>query len=335
VELGDLARRLADFADAHAEAPARVDNVRGFSHSHGGLTYGFDWVEGARAIRRRFVIRLAPVGVRRSGNTDVLRQAPLLKTLAAHGFPVPRVCFSGSDARWFGTDYVVFEHCPGRAFVVWDPDPSFPRTPEAVAPLWHHAVELLARVHTFDWSAHLGDWEAPTPIEREVERWDPILTQAAEPAWVALGERVRERLVASPPPASPMGLLHGDCQPSNILFREDGSVSALLDWELSSIGSQYYDLGWLVMIGDRDSWHPDWAPITPLEPGDLVARYRQLTGRACDGIAWYRALANYKMAVVTGLYVKLHRSGRRLDPAWEKFGRALPRLFAGAERLLA
>ncbi len=335
MDLPQLEMRLQAFAERELGRTVSVEGVHGFSGSHGGLTYGFRWkVPGASA--ERFVIRLAPTGVRRSGNTDVLRQVPLLTTLREHGFPVPPICFYGGEEDGaFGTDYVVFRHVPGRAFVVWHPDVSFSRAPDAVAPLWEHAVDLLARVHAFDWEPHLGTWEAVTPIESEVERWDPILAQAAEPEWQRHGERVRERLTALAPPASPIGLLHGDCQPSNVLFLEDGRVSALLDWELSSIGSQYYDLGWLAMIGDRKSWHEAWQPVTPLEPEALIERYRDRTGRDCAGIAWYRALANYKMAVVTGLYVKLHRTGRRTDPAWEQFGRAVPHLFAGAERLLA
>jgi len=333
MEPSELETRLQHFVRDHGGAGASAANLRGFPESHGGLTYGFDWKEAGRPDES-FVIRLAPKGVRRSGNTDVYRQAKLLCVLAEHDFPVAPVRFAGRDDTWFDTDYVIFAFMPGRAFLAWDPHPSFSREPESVAAKWRAAVALVARVHAFDWEAYLGDWETPTPIENEVERWDSILSQAAEPEWTRHGTEVRAGLLASAPPASPQGLLHGDCQPGNILFRENGEVSALLDWELSSIGSQYYDLGWLVMIGDRSSWDPRWRPVNSLEPEDLIDYYRQLTGRSCQGISWYRALANYKMAVVTGLFVKLHRSGRRIDPEWEKFGYAAPSLFRRAIELL-
>jgi aminoglycoside phosphotransferase (APT) family kinase protein len=42
---------------------------------------------------------------------------------------------------------------------------------------------------------------------------------------------------------SPLGLVHGDRQPGNILYAETGQVVALLDWELSGIGAQCYDRG--------------------------------------------------------------------------------------------
>ena len=280
------------------------------------------------------VIRLSPVGVRRSGNTDVLRQVPLLETLRALGLPVPRIRFHGADDAFFPTAYVLFERLPGRAFIVWEPDASFDLAPPRVAGIWRHATALLARVHDVDWQRHLGDWELPQPIEREVARWDGILEKAAEPAWIALGSEVRALLLRHPPPPSPIGLMHGDCQPGNILFDDAGAVVALLDWELSGIGAQYYDLGWQIMIGDRASWHPDWCPRNPLSPEQMIDDYRARTGRDCAGLNWYRALAGYRMAVVTGLYTRLHREGRRPDPAWENMAKGVPALYGRAKALL-
>ncbi len=333
MEPAELRERLQRFCEHHYGPDARVEDLEGFSGSHGGLTFGFACRrEGGE--REEMVIRMAPRGVRRSGNTDVARQAPLLRELRRHGFPVPAVCFAGQDDEWFDTAYILFERLPGRAFIVWDPDPAFDRRPERVAPLWYHALELLARVHAFDWKRHLPDWEAPTPIEGEVARWDPVLAKAAEDEWIRHGERVRALLLETGPLPSPVGLLHGDCQPGNILFGEDGRVEGLLDWELSAIGAQDYDLGWLMMIGDRESFHPSWCPVNPLSPEEMIAAYEDAAGRRLAGIDWYRALAGYKMGVVTGLYTRLHREGHRPDPAWERFALGVPFLFGRAESLL-
>lgn len=335
MELAELEARLTAFAHVHYRLGAGIRGLGGFSGSHGGLTFGFEiWDEASDTRLDALVIRLAPVGVRRSGNTDVLRQVPLLRTLRAHGFPVAPIRHFGADDEFFPTAYVIFERLAGRAFIVWEPDAAFDLAPAPTAKRWRQAVGLLARVHDFDWRTHLPDWEAPSPIEREVARWDPILAKAAEPAWVALGEEVRALLLAKPPPPSPIGLMHGDCQPGNILFDARDEVVALLDWELSGVGAQHFDLGWLVMIGDRASWHPDWAPHNPLTPEEMIEEYTRLTGRDVGGLAWYRALAGYRMAVVTGLFTRLHREGKREDPAWEKMALGLPAMYGRARELL-
>lgn len=335
MDLAELATRLSAFARSHYGERSEVRALHGFSGSHGGLTFGFEvWDTASNTRLEALVIRLAPVGVRRSGNTDVLRQVPLLRTLRAHGLPVAPIRHFGADDEFFPTAYVMFERLPGRAFIVWEPDASFDLSPAPTAQRWRQAVALLARVHRFDWQRHLPDWETPSPIEREVARWDPILAKAAEPTWVALGEEVRTLLLAKTPPPSPVGLMHGDCQPGNILFDARDQAVALLDWELSGVGAQLFDLGWLVMIGDRASWHPDWAPHNPLTPEEMIDEYASLTGRDCSGLPWYRALAGYRMAVVTGLFTRLHREGKREDPAWEKMALALPAMYGRARELL-
>ncbi|HMM74255.1 MAG TPA: phosphotransferase family protein [Gammaproteobacteria bacterium] len=335
MELDELRARLTHFAAAHYGPHQVVRQLGGFAGSHGGLTFGFEiWNEATETRTAALVIRLSPPGVRRAANTDVLRQVPLLQTLAAHGYPVPPIRHHGADDEFFPTAYVIFEKMPGHTFIVWEPDASFDASAAAVGALWRRAIGLLARVHQFDWQRHLPQWEKPLAMEREVQRWDPVLEKAAEPAWKALGEGVRARLLATPPPPSPIGLMHGDCQPGNILYDAQGEVVALLDWELSGIGPQYYDLGWLIMIGDRANWHPDWYAHNPLAPDDMIAEYRRLTGRDCAGLAWYRALAGYKMAVITGLYVRLHREGKRPDEAWEKMALALPAMYGHCRELL-
>lgn len=335
MELDELRPGLARLAAARYGPSSCVRKLGGFSGSHGGLTFGFEvWDEAEQRMLDALVIRLSPVGVRRSGNTDVLRQVPLLRTLKAHGFPVPTIKFSGADDEFFPTAYVIFERLPGRAFIVWEPDASFDLRTDAVAGLWRQAIGAMARVHQFDWQRHLPDWEKPSPIQAEVARWDPILSKAAEPAWVKLGEEVRQLLVEAGPPPSPVGLMHGDCQPGNILFDKDGKLVALLDWELSAVGAQLYDLGWLLMIGDRASWHPSWCPTNPLSPEEMIAEYAALTGRSCEGIAWYRALAGYRMAVVTGLFTRLHREGKRPDAAWERMALGLPAMYGRTRELL-
>ena len=72
--------------------------------------------EGGQAKNESLVMRMPPKGVRQSGNTDVLRQVPLLHALKRHGVPVPTVRWSGDDLRWFEVPYLMVERLPGRTF---------------------------------------------------------------------------------------------------------------------------------------------------------------------------------------------------------------------------
>jgi len=330
MKLEELASPLQRFVQAHYGAQAEVKGLQVMEAGHAGLTFGF--AVAARSDARvlvRLVLKLSPPGVRRSGNTDVFRQAPLLRALHTAGLPVPDVPWAGADERWFGTPFVMMERLPGLPFFVWQPDPRFDLSPDLVRMLWQQCIDALVQLHRFDWQRHLPDWEKPTPLRDEITRWDGILAKAPEPAWLVAGQQVRELLLAHMPKDSPPGLVHGDYQPGNVLY-EAGRMSGIIDWELASIGSPLLDLGWVMMLADSQSWHSDWKPLCPLTPQAIAAHY----GAAGPELPWWQALAGYRLGAISCLNVHLHRSGRRPDATWERFALAIPRMFARAAALL-
>ena len=123
--------------------------------------------------------------------------------------------------------------------------------------------------------------------------------------------------------------MHGDYQPGNVLY-ESGRLTGIIDWELASIGSPLLDVGWLMMLADPLSWQPDWRPLCPLTPQAIAVRY----GTEPQAMAWWQALAGYRLGAIACLNVHLHRSGRRPDAVWERFALALPVMFARAATLL-
>lgn len=326
IAIDALRERLRAFVAGRFPAGSRLGGLDVMEDGHAGLTFGFtvDIADGGGEASQAFVIKLAPPGVRRSGNTDVYRQAPLLEALHGVGLPVPPIRFAAADETEFGVPYIVMPRLPGRTFVVWAPHESFPAA--QVPGLWRQTATALAAVHAVDWRRHLPDWEQPRPLAGELGRWDRILRQAPEPAWIALGERLGAALGDSLPGEGPLGVVHGDYQPGNVLFH-DGELVAILDWELSSIGDQRIDLGWLSMMSDARSWADDWQPVAPVPPPDLMALYAAERGVPADDTSWFHAFANYRLGSIGCLNVKLHRKGQRTDPIWERFAGSVPALF--------
>ena len=326
----DVAEPLARFVRAHYGASAAVEGLAPMEAGHAGLTFGFRVVErGTARERARLVLKLSPPGVRRAGNTDVYRQAPLLRALHGVGLPVPDVPWAGDDDSWFGTPFVMMEWLDGMPFFVWQPDARFDRSPGAVTPLWLQCVDALGPLHRFDWQRHLPQWERPIALGDEITRWDRILAKSPEAAWIGAGRRVRELLLDDPPPDPAPTLVHGDFQPGNMLYA-DGRLTGIIDWELASIGAPLLDVGWLMMLADGTGWPPEWRPLCPLSPAAIALRY----GAEPDAMAWWQALAGYRLGAIGCLNVHLHRSGRRSDPVWERFALAIPMMFARAAALL-
>jgi aminoglycoside phosphotransferase (APT) family kinase protein len=327
-ELSDsLAARLRRLIESECGAGSDVANLGTMEDGHAGLTFGFDVLGIGGQLHGSYVLKLAPVGVTRRGNTDVYRQAPLLRALSAAGMPVPAVPWASPDEAALGTPYIVMERLPGRVFLVWEPHSSFPRDADQLRQIWLQAARMLARLHRVDWQSVLPDWEKPRPLRAELDFWTPLLRHAPDPQWLAVGTKLRSLLAADIPDGQPIGVVHGDFQPGNILY-VDGRAETLIDWELASIGSQGLDLGWLLMMSDGEAWDWGWRPVAPVSRDDLVNAYREAGGTALFDIDWYQALAHFRGCAIACLNVKLHRSGRRKDDLWERFATSVPTLFA-------
>ena len=123
---------------------------------HAGLSFGFT-VSDATGIIDRLVMRMPPKGVRRAGNTDVLRQVPLIQALGAAGVPVAEVVWWDDDEQWFEVPYFMVRFLHGNTYAVRAPGPEF----AAVTPadIFRSAVEALASVHRVDHTIVLPDWE--------------------------------------------------------------------------------------------------------------------------------------------------------------------------------
>lgn len=324
---------LTRWARAHVPGAVDVVDVAPMP-GHSGLSFGCTVRGASREVLTRLVVRLAPPGVRRQGNTDVLRQVPLLQALEKAGLPVAPLVWSTDDPDWFGTDALVQQRVAARHLPMHDPETGLGRVPDTSAYL-RQAVDVLAAVHRLDWRRDLAGWEEPRPIEAEVAFWRRLLPKQPDPQWSELGERLANRLLATDPGDHGTGLFHGDYQTHNILYDDAGRLAAVVDWEIAGIGPTGLDVGWLAMMVDQSCWHPERARVALVseDPQQLRAWYEQASGRPLPAFDWYQALACYRYGAITGFNLHLHRSGRRVDPANELTGPAAAALFEAGLRL--
>ena len=109
----------------------------------------------------------------------------------------------------------------------------------------------------------------------------------------------------------------------------------MIDWELCGIGATLNDVGWTVTFNDPSAWATDGG-VTGFfsSPDALIAMYEEAYGARVPDVDWFRALAAYKFAIITGFNLGLHRRGKREDATWEVTGLSLPTLLGRALELL-
>jgi aminoglycoside phosphotransferase (APT) family kinase protein len=301
-----------------------------------GLSFGFDVTGAEGQTLSELVIRLSPTGVRRSGNTDVLRQVPLLHALRKAGLPIAELVWSSPDQDCFGTDAIIQVRLAARPLHMFDPNAGVDVAPAGVGPYLRQAVDVLAAIHRLDWQRLLRDWDSPRPVSDELAFWGRLLEKSPDSAWIDAGRLLAEDLAAHDPVEHRTGLFHGDFQTNNVLYRDDGALRAVIDWELAGIGPTGLDLGWLSVMTDPWCWHSSHQQRMRVvaKPADLLSWYQDAARVDVSGFGWYRALACYRFGCIVAFNVLLHRTGRRLDPLYETLASSVDVLFTRGRELL-
>jgi aminoglycoside phosphotransferase (APT) family kinase protein len=198
-------------------------------------------------------------------------------------------------------------------------------------------IALLSRV---DWRARgLSDLGRPDGFhERQVDRWTAFLNRIKGRELPGFDEAAAWLRAHKPIDFIP-GIMHGDYQFANVMFRHGGParLAALLDWEMGTVGDPKLDLAWVVQSWPEDTSGGDgsvggYVDLTGMPSrAELLSHYAAVSGRQVDDIDYYCVLARWKLAVV--LEQTYQKSGDRTKAA--AFGPLVLQLMASAAELAA
>lgn len=331
MQLDELKQRLIPFCRAkYDDATVAVRDVFKMP-GHAGFAFGF--TVNSQGATDKWFLRLPPPNVKLQGTADVLRQVAALDVLPDS---VPHCCvkWSDDDPRWFGRPYFVVPQLDGDV-VRMEPDAWVPKLDESVRmDMARQAINALVRIHKVDWreASYLGQ---PVAFAEDVTRWDRFVAKAADPSRLALVPEVQQLLLEKIPEQAPVGIFHGDFQWSNLFYSASGELLAVIDWELVGVGATLNDVGWIATFSDPQAWADNRNTNMIMPQADvLVDMYVEAYGSDLPDLSWYRALAAYKFAIITGFNLMLHRRGKRHDPLWEITKESIEPLLQRAHSLL-
>ncbi|WP_425826471.1 phosphotransferase family protein [Streptomyces fractus] len=299
---------------------ADVGELRTLPGGHSGLTYS------VAAGDARYVVKAVPPGQRPVGRNDVLRQARVLGALAGSDVPVPGVvALDDVQPAWFAMEFA-----SGEAVEPVLDEPEVPAATAGARML--EIARVLRRLHATD--IRTPGLDAPEPLDAagELERWSR--TMRAVPAELRPGgEELLSRLAEDVPADVPPRLLHGDFRLGNVLCVGE-QATAVVDWEIWSVGDPRIDLGWFLLFADHHNF-PQLGRAVPGLPSeaDLLAAY--LDGEpALPAMDWFRALGRMKMAAIMGHNLRRHREGKHHDPDQERLPPTIAAMIRTARDIL-
>jgi aminoglycoside phosphotransferase (APT) family kinase protein len=311
-----------------AKLPIQAELIAG---GRSNLTYRIDDSAG-----HSYALRRPPLGHVLPTAHDMAREYRVITALGPTPVPVPRSLALCQDDSVNGAPFYLMDYVDGLIIRDEETCRRLMDTATRERAGWS-LVETLASIHDVDIDAvGLGDFgRREGYIERQLRRWitqyrgsvatvlecpaEPVAGGAADaegasPTEVTdraattspgdIVEEVHDRLADAIMPEGPATIVHGDFRLDNTVLAPDGSVRAVLDWEISTLGDPLADLGLLMVYWAEPGEEASLTGVSPtVLPGfpsrsALVSRYESLTGRDVSGLAYYVAFGYWKLACI-------------------------------------
>ena len=308
--LGELRAPLVAWLADRLSADAEISEAKrpSVGQSNDTVLFTATWTHARQRRRERLVLRRQATANQIFREPDVIREARVLQGLASGSrVPVPDVRWCEADPAVLGAPFFVMAEVSGRVpagrpsihTVGWLPT----LTTRERERLWTSALETVVAVHDVDWQrSHaflLGDDRDGDTLDAHVDRlaewyaWSSADREfpVTDAALAYLVDHRSEIRTGSP------ALVWGDARVGNMIFGDEHTVVAAIDWEVASIGPPAIDVAhWLFF--DDFATHAAGIDSLPGWPdrATTVARYESLSGRALDDLEFFELMEEFFMA---------------------------------------
>lgn len=212
-----------------------------FGNGQSNPTYKLEAKGGVYVLRRK------PSGQLLKSAHAVDREYRVITALRDSPVPVARTYHLCEDVAIIGSMFYIMEYVDGR--VLWNP--ALPEIDKSQRRAYYDAMtDTLVRLHSLDIDKHgLSDYGRPQGyIERQINLWTRQYRGSETETLNDMEYLIENLPTICPPEEGRISLVHGDYRLDNMMFHPElPSVSALVDWELSTLGHPFTDLAYQCM----------------------------------------------------------------------------------------
>jgi aminoglycoside phosphotransferase (APT) family kinase protein len=292
---------LEAWLEANVEGFAGPLTLAKFPSGQSNPTYKVSAASGDYVLRRK------PFGQLLPSAHAVDREYRLLSAVSPLGFPVPQPLALCGDPEVIGAIFYVMELAKGRPYA----DGSLPDfDPATRRHMYEQMIDTLAELHNIDpLAADLADFGKPgNYFERQVMRWTRQYRDS-ETDYLPEMERLIAFLPETLPEQSRSSIVHGDYRIDNVVYDGDGTLTAVLDWELATLGDPLADFSYLAMQwmmpadGGAGLAGLDLPALGIPTLDEIVKRYAERSGvPVAEKLDWYFAYNLFRLAgIVQGI----------------------------------
>lgn len=295
--------------------------VEQYTHGFSNLTYLL------KIENKEYVLRKPPIGAIKRGH-DMGREFKVQSALANTFMKVPKMyAYSKNEPPFYLMEKVEgiilnFNEAKKRKLLV--------KEYQTIANSW---IDTLVELHNVDYKAiGLTDLGRPDGyVERQVLNWEKQYIKVKTDTYPE-SEIVIQWMRENQPKDYDHCLIHNDYKYDNIVFKDDSwqEVSAVLDWEMATLGDPLMDLGTSLGYWTISSDHEfvkQGIPSPTIFEGnpkrsEIAKIYAEKSGRNLDNLIFYYVFGLFKIAVIAQQIYYRYQKGWTTDPRFANLNKA-------------
>ena len=299
--------------------------VKQFTHGYSNLTYLLS-IEN-----KEYVLRKPPIGAIKRGH-DMSREFKVQSAVQKEFSKVPKMFAYTDDAAVLGSEFYIMEKVEGIILNFKEAKKrDIPANDyKTIANAW---LDTFTELHQLDYDAigltNLGKPEGY--VERQVTNWGKQYLKAATKD-VPSAEKVMQWMQENQPKNYKHCLIHNDYKYDNVVFKDNSwkEITAVLDWEMATLGDPLMDLGtslgYWTLASDHDFVKQGIPSPTIFEGNpmrsEIVASYAKKSGRDIHNMVFYYAFGLFKIAVIAQQIYYRYSKGLTSDPRFANLDKA-------------
>lgn len=299
--------------------------VKQFTHGYSNLTYLLS-IEN-----KEYVLRKPPIGAIKRGH-DMSREFKVQSAVQKEFSKVPKMFAYTDAAAVLGSEFYIMEKVEGIILNFKEAKKrDIPANDyKTIANAW---LDTFTELHQLDYDA-IGLTNLGKPdgyVERQVTNWGKQYLKAATKD-VPSAEKVMQWMQENQPKNYQHCLIHNDYKYDNVVFKDNSwkEITAVLDWEMATLGDPLMDLGtslgYWTLASDHDFVKQGIPSPTIFEGNpmrsEIVASYAKKSGRDIHNMVFYYAFGLFKIAVIAQQIYYRYSKGLTSDPRFANLDKA-------------
>ena len=256
-----------------------------------------------------FVLRRPPFGLKLESAHNMGREYKILKVLNENGLRVPNPFYLYNKKELSKEDFYIMEFIEGDTIANDQVAERYDQSQKKT--ITESFIKALTEIHNFNVInselSNLGKHE--DYVVRQINRWNKQF-QSQKVREIKELESATNLLLDYIPPQQTVGIVHGDYRLDNVRVK-DNKVTAVLDWELCTLGDPLADMGTVIASWntkkEKDSpfiYSPTLSGGFPTRE-DVIKLYLNESNLDLKDIEFYTRLSYWKHAMIMeGVYIR-------------------------------